>query len=345
MHQALEGAGRAIRHERSCVSASRTVIVQIGAHRYRVLARLGVYRSGPGARAYAIMVAAIVVAILVMMLVSRSLGAFIERHPTIKMLALAFLHAHRRRRSSPKDCIFEIPKGYLYFAMAFSVGVELSTQPACAAWTSGAGTEGAAARACASGVRGGSSQAAVSVAVEDVDQARRSRSRRRAATSWSLRAIPSCAPHTSAPAMQMNQGAGVRNGRGRSGRVWRSTSTPMHTVTNALSVPIDTSSAEDLDRKQTADYRGADAPVTSCARRGRAELRMHASEHRRQQSIARHGEEDARLRDRHHQHDRGHAGRQRPASPGCRASAASCTCRARERRGPRRRGPCSSPCR
>ncbi len=38
-----------------------------------------------------IMVAAIVVAILVMMGVSRSIGAFIERHPTIKMLALAFL--------------------------------------------------------------------------------------------------------------------------------------------------------------------------------------------------------------------------------------------------------------
>jgi predicted tellurium resistance membrane protein TerC len=71
-----------------------------------------------------IMVAAIIVAIGVMMWVSGSIAAFIERHPTIKMLALAFLilvgvaliveAAH-----------YDIPKGYLYFAMAFSVGVEL----------------------------------------------------------------------------------------------------------------------------------------------------------------------------------------------------------------------------
>jgi predicted tellurium resistance membrane protein TerC len=70
------------------------------------------------------MVAAIIVAIGVMMWVSGSIAAFIDRHPTIKMLALSFLiligvaliveAAH-----------FEIPKGYLYFAMAFSVGVEL----------------------------------------------------------------------------------------------------------------------------------------------------------------------------------------------------------------------------
>src|SRR6266436_209685 len=43
--------------------------------------------------------------------------------------------------------------------------------------------------------------------------------------------------------MQVNQGAGVRNGRGRSGRVLRSISTPRHTVTNALSVSIGTLSA------------------------------------------------------------------------------------------------------
>ena len=42
--------------------------------------------------------------------------------------------------------------------------------------------------------------------------------------------------------MHVNHGAGVRNGRGRSGRVRRSTSTPMHTVTKAISVPIETSS-------------------------------------------------------------------------------------------------------
>jgi len=71
-----------------------------------------------------VMVAAVVVAILVMMWVSGSISAFVDRHPTIKVLALSFLiligvaliveGAH-----------FEIPKGYLYFAMAFSVAVEM----------------------------------------------------------------------------------------------------------------------------------------------------------------------------------------------------------------------------
>jgi predicted tellurium resistance membrane protein TerC len=71
-----------------------------------------------------IMVAAIVVAILVMMWVSRSIGAFIGRHPTIKMLALAFLILIGIALVA--DALhFEIPKGYLYFAMGFAVAVEL----------------------------------------------------------------------------------------------------------------------------------------------------------------------------------------------------------------------------
>ena len=70
-----------------------------------------------------IMIAAVVISIIAMMLFAGSIGAFVQRHPTIKMLALAFLlligvtliaeglHRH-------------IPKGYIYFAMAFSVMVE-----------------------------------------------------------------------------------------------------------------------------------------------------------------------------------------------------------------------------
>ena len=61
------------------------------------------------------------------------------------------------------------------------------------------------------------------------------------------------AAQMSAPAMQVNIGAGVRNGRCRSGRVRRSTNTPMQTVTKASSVPIETSSTEDPDRQQAAD--------------------------------------------------------------------------------------------
>lgn len=70
-----------------------------------------------------IMIAAVVISIIAMMLFAGPIGDFVHRHPTIKMLALAFLlligvtliaeglHQH-------------IPKGYIYFAMAFSVLVE-----------------------------------------------------------------------------------------------------------------------------------------------------------------------------------------------------------------------------
>jgi predicted tellurium resistance membrane protein TerC len=71
-----------------------------------------------------IMIAAVIIAAVVMIFTSTPLGHFVERHPTIKMLALSFLlmigftliveglHQH-------------IPKGYIYFAMGFSVLVEM----------------------------------------------------------------------------------------------------------------------------------------------------------------------------------------------------------------------------
>ncbi|MEJ0084792.1 MAG: TerC family protein [Pseudomonadota bacterium] len=71
-----------------------------------------------------IMVAAIVLAIGVMMWVSGSIGAFIDRHPTIKILALAFLILVGVVLVAD-SFHFDVPKGYLYFAMAFSVGVEM----------------------------------------------------------------------------------------------------------------------------------------------------------------------------------------------------------------------------
>jgi predicted tellurium resistance membrane protein TerC len=71
-----------------------------------------------------VMIAAVVLAMLVMLAFVNQIGSFVDRHPTIKMLALSFLiligamlvaegfHQH-------------IPKGYIYFAMAFAVGVEM----------------------------------------------------------------------------------------------------------------------------------------------------------------------------------------------------------------------------
>ena len=71
----------------------------------------------------AVMIAAVVISVIVMMISVEGISAFVDRHPTVKMLALSFLmligvmliaesfHTH-------------IPKGYVYFAMGFSVFVE-----------------------------------------------------------------------------------------------------------------------------------------------------------------------------------------------------------------------------
>jgi len=67
---------------------------------------------------------------------------------------------------------------------------------------------------------------------------------------------------TIAPTMQVNHGAGVLNGRSRSGRVCRSTSTPMHTVTNAARVPIDTISPR-IPTGKNPPMRAARTPVTT----------------------------------------------------------------------------------
>ena len=71
-----------------------------------------------------IMVAAIVIAVIVMMFVARPINDFIDQHPTIKILALSFLILIGVALIGA-SLDFQIPKGYLYFAMAFSVGVEM----------------------------------------------------------------------------------------------------------------------------------------------------------------------------------------------------------------------------
>ena len=71
-----------------------------------------------------VMVASIIVAVLVMMWVSGAISAFVEKHPTVKMLALAFLILVGFALMG-EGMALHIPKGYLYFAMAFSVGVEM----------------------------------------------------------------------------------------------------------------------------------------------------------------------------------------------------------------------------
>lgn len=71
-----------------------------------------------------VMVAAIIVAIIVMMWLSGPISRFVETHPTVKVLALSFLILIGVALVG-ESLEFHIPKGYLYFAMAFSVIVEM----------------------------------------------------------------------------------------------------------------------------------------------------------------------------------------------------------------------------
>jgi predicted tellurium resistance membrane protein TerC len=72
----------------------------------------------------AIMIAAVVIAVVVMLFAARPIGEIVDRHPSLKMLALAFLMLIGTSLVAEAAHV-EIPKGYIYFAMGFSVLVEV----------------------------------------------------------------------------------------------------------------------------------------------------------------------------------------------------------------------------
>ena len=71
-----------------------------------------------------VMIVAVVVAVAVMMIFSGIISDFIQRHPTLKMLAISFLLLLGVNLIG-EGLGFHIPKGYTYFAMGFSLGVEI----------------------------------------------------------------------------------------------------------------------------------------------------------------------------------------------------------------------------
>jgi predicted tellurium resistance membrane protein TerC len=123
IHHTLEGAGRQTARAQQAYASFAMIVLQIGAIDV-VFSLDSVFTAVGLAKELTIMVAAIIASILVMMWVSRRVSAFIERYPTIKMLALAFLILIGVALVG-ESLEFEIPKGYLYFAMAFAVVVEL----------------------------------------------------------------------------------------------------------------------------------------------------------------------------------------------------------------------------
>lgn len=123
IHHTLEGASSTKARAHRVYESFAMIVVQIGAIDV-VFSLDSVFTAVGLAKDLAIMVAAIIASIVVMMWVSRSFSAFIERYPTIKMLALAFLILIGVTLVA-EGVHFEIPKGYLYFAMAFAIVVEL----------------------------------------------------------------------------------------------------------------------------------------------------------------------------------------------------------------------------
>jgi len=71
-----------------------------------------------------VMVAAVVASVGLMLVAAGPIGRFVSRHPTVKMLALAFLIMIGMALMAD-GLDFHVPKGYIYFAMAFSVAVEM----------------------------------------------------------------------------------------------------------------------------------------------------------------------------------------------------------------------------
>jgi predicted tellurium resistance membrane protein TerC len=112
---AAHGAGKAGRKFLAIVL--QIMVLDIVFSLDSVITAVGLVRQVP------IMIAAIVVAVLIMMVSVNGIARFIEKHPTIKILALSFLLLIGVTLMAESFGV-HIPKGYIYFAMAFSVFVE-----------------------------------------------------------------------------------------------------------------------------------------------------------------------------------------------------------------------------
>jgi len=75
------------------------------------------------AESITVMVLAVVISMIVMLMFAGRISDFVHRHPTVKMLALSFLLLIGMSLVA-EGLHFHVPKGYIYFAMAFSLGVE-----------------------------------------------------------------------------------------------------------------------------------------------------------------------------------------------------------------------------
>lgn len=130
IHDKLEGtahgAGRVGEHPSFSSVILQILVLDVVFSLDSVITAVGMVQTAPEHRSVGltIMIIAVVVAVGVMLFAAKPISDFVNRHPTVKMLAFAFLilvgvvlivdSTHRH-----------VPKGYIYFAMAFSIAVEM----------------------------------------------------------------------------------------------------------------------------------------------------------------------------------------------------------------------------
>jgi predicted tellurium resistance membrane protein TerC len=122
IHNSLEGMegeeGQPVKHANFIAVLIQIAIIDIVFSLDSVITAVGL------ANDLAVMILAIMAAVGVMMFAAGAIGRFVDEHPTIKMLALSFLVMIGLALVADGVDV-HIPKGYIYFAMAFSVGVEM----------------------------------------------------------------------------------------------------------------------------------------------------------------------------------------------------------------------------
>ena len=121
IHQSLEGAAETRTHR--AAASFGGILVQIAI--IDIVFSLDSVITAVGlAQQISVMAIAIVISVLVMMFAARAISDFVDAHPTIKMLALSFLILVGTALIA-EGLDFHVPRGYIYFAMAFSVAVEM----------------------------------------------------------------------------------------------------------------------------------------------------------------------------------------------------------------------------
>jgi predicted tellurium resistance membrane protein TerC len=135
IHHKLEGANDEVQKPKGSASNKLTnVVLQIALINVvfsidSILTAIGLTNNIP------VMIVAVVISVIIMMLFSGPVGDFVNRHPSVQMLGLAFLiaigfmliaeGAHLAEVSIFNSEVGSVPKGYLYFAIAFSLLVEV----------------------------------------------------------------------------------------------------------------------------------------------------------------------------------------------------------------------------